>query len=75
MSNFSATLLIRQLRLKLEYACIAWDPYMKSNVYSLECIQGKTVRFTFNKLAMLGLPCKLIETNDMQLLPSMKARI
>lgn len=33
---------------KLEYACVAWDPYTKTNIDALEKIQRRAVRFIYS---------------------------
>ena len=36
------------VRRKLEYACVAWDPYLQKDIASLERIQRKAARFSFH---------------------------
>lgn len=58
------------IRPKLEYACIVWDPHTKSNIYSLEKIQRRAVRFIFSKYGRGTSVTKLMQDNEFQTLQS-----
>lgn len=57
---------ISLIRPKLEYACIVWDPYTKTNINSLERIQRKAVRFIFNKFSRCDSPTELMKINNLE---------
>lgn len=54
------------IRTKLEYACIVWDPYTKTNINNLERVQRKAVRFIFNKFSRFDSPTELMKTNHIE---------
>lgn len=58
------------IRPKLEYACIVWDPHTKSNIYSLEKIQRRAVRFIYSKFGRGVSVTKLMQDNEIQTLQS-----
>ena len=37
------------VRPSLEYACSVWDPYLQQDIYTIERVQRRTVRFATNK--------------------------
>ena len=51
---------------KLEYACIVWGPYTKTNINNLERVQRKAVRFIFNKFSRLDSPTELMKANHIE---------
>lgn len=56
------------IRPRLEYACVAWDPYFKKDVYKLEMVQRRAVRFIYNAYHNLDSPSSLMATNNIPLL-------
>lgn len=55
----------------LEYADVIWDPSTASNIYSLEKIQRKAVRFIYNKYSSTDSPTYLCTLAD---LPTLQTR-
>lgn len=58
------------IRPKLEYACIVWDPHTKSNIYSLEKIQRRAVRFIYSKYGRSVSVTKVMQDNQIPTLQS-----
>lgn len=56
------------IRPELEYACIVWDPYTKTNIDALERIQFKAIRFIFSKYCMTDSLTALIKQHGIQTL-------
>lgn len=56
------------VRAKLEYASMIWDPHLKKDIYMLELVQRKAVRFIFNKYGRYDSPSKLMTDNGIQTL-------
>lgn len=56
------------IRPKLEYACIVWDPYTKTNINALEMIQRRAVRFIFSKYRINDSPTALMKHHNIQTL-------
>lgn len=56
------------IRSKLEYASVLWDPFIKKDIYQLEMVQRKAIRFIYNKYRRLDSPTTLMKTNNIQLL-------
>lgn len=54
------------IRPKLEYACVVWDPYTKTNIDTLEMIQRKAVRFIFSKYRNSDSPSSLMTQHSIQ---------
>lgn len=67
-SNVKLLTYLTYIRPKLEYACVAWDPYTKVNVNKLERIQRKSVRFIYSKFKRSDSPSELMLANDIPLL-------
>lgn len=59
------------IRPKLEYACIVWDPYTKTNIQALESIQRKAVRFIYSKYRSSDSPTQLMTQHN---IPTLKLR-
>lgn len=70
-SNVKLLTYLTYIRPKLEYACVAWDPYTKVNVNKLERIQRKSVRFIYSKFKSSDSPSELMLAND---IPSLEQR-
>ena len=47
MRETKAKLHLTLVRLTVEYACCAWDPYTQQNISSLEKVQQKAAPFIF----------------------------
>lgn len=58
------------VRAKLEYASVVWDPPLKKDIYMLELVQRKAVRFIFCKYGRYESPSKLMSDNGIQSLES-----
>lgn len=56
------------VRSKLEYASEIWDPHTKKDIYQLELIQRKAVRFIFHKYRRSDSPTQLMKDNNIPLL-------
>lgn len=56
------------IRPKLEYGCMAWDPYLKKDVNKLEMVQRKAVRFIFNAYRRIDSPSALMAANNISTL-------
>lgn len=54
------------IRPKLEYACIIWDPYTKSNIRKLENVQRKAIRFIYSKYLPTDSPSDLMHANGIE---------
>lgn len=59
------------VRPKLEYACIIWDPYTKTNIHALEMIQHKAVRFVYSKYRSSDSPTQLMRDHN---IPTLELR-
>lgn len=59
------------IRPKLEYACVVWDPYTKTNIDALERIQRKAVRFIFSKYRTTDSPTALMKQHG---IPTLELR-
>lgn len=56
------------IRPKLEYACIVWDPFTKTNIQALEMIQRKAIRFIFSKYRSTDSPTAIMRAHRIQTL-------
>ena len=63
------------IRPKLEYACIAWDPYTQCNIKKLEQIQRQAIRFVYNKFSTFDSPTELMQSNDIPTLESRRKKL
>lgn len=70
-SNVKLLAYLTYIRPKLEYACVAWDPYTKLNINKLERIQRKSVRFIYSKYKRSDSPSQLMLANE---IPSLESR-
>lgn len=52
------------IRPKLEYACVVWDPFTKTNINHLENVQRKAVRFIYSKFSPYDSPTELMQANN-----------